>query len=310
MKTDIQKIEGLANQRILLTALNWGIGHLTRTLPLISILQKQGNEVVFAGSLWQREYLAFYFPKMSMLDLPDYPFQFKGQSFIRDLMIGSASLLRHTRTEKLMINRMVKEQKIDVLLSDHRYASRSKKCTSVFITHQYKLPLNKWLWPAQLLHRYWMNLFDQIWLMDDAEHRLAGKLGHSNNAKSCFIGHFSRFSLYQMPVQKEIPLLLIISGPQVYAQEFINYLSTRFQYPCPVICQSGLNLPSHFNRVEGGPLKEDQVILRAKKIVSRCGYSTLMDLEVLKCEAELYATKGQYEQEYLAKLHGFNEKFV
>jgi UDP-N-acetylglucosamine:LPS N-acetylglucosamine transferase len=39
----------------------------------------------------------------------------------------------------------------------------------------------------------------------------------------------------------------------------------------------------------------------ASLIISRCGYSTVMDLAVLKKKSILVPTPGQAEQEYLAK---------
>src|SRR5665811_920349 len=47
------------------------------------------------------------------------------------------------------------------------------------------------------------------------------------------------------------------------------------------------------------------VLLGAKKIICRSGYSTIMDLDALKClqKAELIPTPGQTEQEYLKIVH-------
>ena len=44
------------------------------------------------------------------------------------------------------------------------------------------------------------------------------------------------------------------------------------------------------------------ILMQSKKIIATNGYSTLMDLKYLKKEVELYPTKGQKEQEYLAKV--------
>ena len=52
--------------------------------------------------------------------------------------------------------------------------------------------------------------------------------------------------------------------------------------------------------------EQDVAILSASHIVSRSGYSTIMDLELLKTRATLFPTKGQREQEYLYDLHSGN----
>jgi predicted glycosyltransferase len=47
------------------------------------------------------------------------------------------------------------------------------------------------------------------------------------------------------------------------------------------------------------------VLLGSRKIISRSGYSTIMDLAALNClyKAELIPTPGQTEQEYLKIIH-------
>jgi hypothetical protein len=55
-------------------------------------------------------------------------------------------------------------------------------------------------------------------------------------------------------------------------------------------------------------LKDDELasfLLGSKKIISRSGYSTIMDLDALNCldKAEFIPTPGQTEQEYLYSIH-------
>ena len=47
----------------------------------------------------------------------------------------------------------------------------------------------------------------------------------------------------------------------------------------------------------------NQVLLQSHKIISRSGYTSIMDYDKLSLTAELVATQGQSEQEYLAELH-------
>jgi UDP-N-acetylglucosamine:LPS N-acetylglucosamine transferase len=51
-------------------------------------------------------------------------------------------------------------------------------------------------------------------------------------------------------------------------------------------------------------------LLHAQLIVSRSGYTTLMDLHHLGLGALLVPTPGQPEQEYLAELHGTTGRFI
>jgi predicted glycosyltransferase len=52
-------------------------------------------------------------------------------------------------------------------------------------------------------------------------------------------------------------------------------------------------------------MNNDDLFFESETIISRTGYSTLMDLKILNKKAILYPTKGQKEQEYLAKINQF-----
>lgn len=51
------------------------------------------------------------------------------------------------------------------------------------------------------------------------------------------------------------------------------------------------------------------MICHSAHLISRPGYSTLMDLRVLQRQAVLVPTPGQPEQEYLADIHRNNPQF-
>ena len=61
-----------------------------------------------------------------------------------------------------------------------------------------------------------------------------------------------------------------------------------------------ISLVAHLSDIEMAA-----VLLGAKKIICRSGYSSIMDLSALKClhKAELVPTPGQTEQEYLYSIH-------
>jgi len=51
----------------------------------------------------------------------------------------------------------------------------------------------------------------------------------------------------------------------------------------------------------------EQVISKSEVVLCRSGYSTIMDLSVMNKKVFFIPTKGQFEQEYLAKY--LNERF-
>jgi UDP-N-acetylglucosamine:LPS N-acetylglucosamine transferase len=70
-------------------------------------------------------------------------------------------------------------------------------------------------------------------------------------------------------------------------------------------------LPSHIRYFAFLTHEElNELMLSAKLIICRSGYSSLMDLAVLEKPALLIPTPGQPEQEYLAELHVGAEQFT
>lgn len=301
----------ISNKRILLSALNWGMGHVARTIGLIHKLMDQHNTLFFAGNEHQLTIVKAYFPVIETCELSDYPFEFTlDKSFKMAILHSSISLLKHVKRENIAIDKLVEDFQIDVLISDHRYGCYSRKCTSVFLTHQLQFPLNGWWKLGNYLNNQLMRKFDIIWVPDYPDHRLSGKLSMNNSFKSnsYFIGPLSRF--YRTNGKKKnIDLVIVLSGPDEYALEFAHRLfSKRINLTGVIIGKESLlnqlTLPSNLKPVNSFNWKIcDDYISSARNLVSACGYSTLMDLEFLKCSASLLPTKGQVEQEYLFNLH-------
>ena len=70
-------------------------------------------------------------------------------------------------------------------------------------------------------------------------------------------------------------------------------------------------LPAHLSeyfKPNNNWKETDELLIKTKVIMSYCGYSTIMDVELLQCEAKLIPTKGQLEQMYLAEKLTANKK--
>jgi predicted glycosyltransferase len=111
-------------------------------------------------------------------------------------------------------------------------------------------------------------------------------------------------------VEKTIPTVVIISGPEPYSKQFFKQqfeIANKIKEKTVFIVPPNYPTKSQFEQIEIFPSTDwkftDSIILKAQKIISRSGYSTIMDLNALNVESELIATKGQKEQEYLAELH-------
>ncbi len=293
--------ESIAGKKILISVLNWGMGHVSRSIGLIHLLLKKNNTIIIASSAEQIIVFKEYFPNCTYIHHEGYPFNFKGKgNFSIDLMLQSKSLIHRLKKEKQEVESYVEKFSIDLVLSDHRYGFYHDNVPSVFITHQLNLPLRWYQKSIQLLHRKLINNFHSIWVMDSESNQFAGDLSRKNDFSNLvYIGSFSRFMFYDIPKQKKNHTVYIASGPEIYAKEFVEKFYPKEKNEDAILIAPNDDKFTSWKQ-------KDQIILSACKIVSRSGYSTIMDAYFLKCETEFIPTKGQAEQEYLAKLNKKN----
>lgn len=298
---DMRPID-IRNKNVLLSPLNWGMGHVSRCIGLIHQLLEQENEVIIACDANQQEVFKTYFPELVFVVHSGYPFEFSGKgNFAWDLLKKIRTLQNRLKKELIETKKMVDQYKIDLILSDHRYGFCSEKIPSIFITHQYHLPVSGLQSISDNWHKKRVARFDHVWILDYDDNRLSGKLTEGiQDDRVQFVGPFSRFGIYnEQRVQSEI--VVVISGPEIYAQQFADEMVVK--YPnADFICSKTIQLPKNIRRVSEGWRRQDATILKAKRLISRSGYSTIMDLEVLKIKGELYPTQGQAEQIYLHEL--------
>lgn len=295
------KPETINNKKILISPLNWGFGHVARSIGLIHQLRSQNNQIFVACSLEQKEIYENYFDDLNFIDHNPYPFNFKGKGhFSWDLLISLPSLSKRRKLEHIECEEIVQEFNIDMVIADHRYGFYSKNAISIFVTHQLNLPVSGLESIIQNKHEKLLGNFNWIWILDYEDSRLAGNLSVNKKFDNVvYIGPYSRFTLYDKIPSKNGQTVLIASGPMPYAQQLVGevlksdspdlILGSAHIDPC------GLRLISDWK-------EQDQIIMEAKRIISRSGYSTIMDLEFLNCEAKLIPTPGQAEQEYLKSL--------
>jgi hypothetical protein len=299
-------IESVRNKRILLSPLNWGMGHVARCIGLINKLLLNGNTVIIAGDVRQIEVFLMYFRDIEAIEHDGYPFRFGGKGrFEKDLFFCAPGLLRRLKREKEEVEVYVKNHAIDLVISDHRYGFYSTQVPSIFLSHQLHLPLKgpfKWV---QRVHSRLIKRFDSIWVPDNSNHLFAGKLSRTEGFNHVFfIGPISRFEGVN-PVEKGEVTVAIVSGPLAYAHSFIQTVQNHYAEGEKLVFIGDASLRDYMcaNSLVFLPstdwLKCDHLICSAKKVISRSGYSTLMDLHFLRTSATLVPTEGQSEQLYL-----------
>lgn len=304
--------ESISNQNVLISPLNWGMGHVARSISIIHQLLGQQNQVFVACDNDQKAVFEVYFSNLNFILHHPYPFQFSGKGkWASDLFQQRKKLLERFAQEQKEVEQYIAEFEIEVVLSDHRYGFFSTTKPSVFITHQLHLPLKWFQKPMQFIHRKLIQNFSSVWVLDDEKSTLAGKLSEKISHKDLiYIGWKSRF---QLPGNEPKPCdnLYLVSGPLPYSQDFLNECIEMSKMKLGnnvCIYPSGLTLPSNLPEnlicLTSNDWKlMDSYIRDAKFIVSRSGYSTLMDLKFLNVDCRLIPTPGQLEQIYLAQLH-------
>lgn len=301
----------LKQKRILLSPLNWGMGHVARCIPLIHGLLKNDNVVLIAASKDQQQIFKQYFPNIEYIDHGGYPFNFgeKG-NFALDLAKQFVALRKRMKLELEEVDNYVEQYAIDFIISDHRYGFRSEKTHSILLTHQLNLPVKWYEGWVQKIHHGFLKAFDEIWVPDTPQSDLSGNLSTNSAGMNVhYIGILSRFSLYDRKLEKIYEKVIIASGPSVYAQKYVDEQLKSFKIYenfSALIVPKEISIMAHELNLlyysSENWLESDQIILQTKKIVARSGYSTLMDLFELKIPFSIKPTPGQREQEYLFEL--------
>ena len=296
------------NKRILLSPLNWGMGHISRCIPLIDMLLKNNNTLIVAASIDQQEIFTQYFPKLEYITHSGYPFKFgKRGNFSLDLAVRFHALRKRLKLEKKEVKTYIEKFDFDILISDHRYGFCSDSIFSILLTHQLNLPVRWYEGWVQKLHERFLANFDEIWIPDSPNSDLSGDLSQNIAGwKVEYIGALSRFSLYETLEVKTRQEVIIVSGPEIYGK---NYLQEQAKILDASKSEAIFILPkalagetknlTHKYLLSDDWLACDQLILNAAKVTARSGYSTLMDLFVLKVPFSITPTPYQREQHYL-----------
>ena len=103
-------------------------------------------------------------------------------------------------------------------------------------------------------------------MLDDEKSTLAGKLSENCPENGCYIGIYSRFSVYSDVVEKWIDEVMVVSGPEVYAQELIrHFLEQKDRISnLTIVHSTSVQLPEGVHAFSGSWKEKDAVIRKAK----------------------------------------------
>ena len=221
------------------------------------------------------------------------------------------SIISTITKEKRMVKKLIEKENIKGIISDNRFGAISKKIPSVYITHQLNVLSGITTSISSKLHQKIICQFDECWVPDLEEKlNFSGKLGHlkKHHFNIKYIGILSRFRQQKHPIKYD--LMVVLSGPEPQRTLLENRLLTELRtFKGTVLFVRGvlsnktkIKAPANFKTVNYFLSSElEKALNQSRVIISRSGYTTLMDLAVLGKKVFFIPTPGQPEQEYLAK---------
>jgi hypothetical protein len=314
-------------RHVLFGTSGWGLGHATRDLVLIRALLEAGCRVtVVATGAAQTVLRRELGDACRYLDWPDMPSTI-ARSTLRFLVRTTLAVPRILGVwlgEQRRLRRLLRTERVDLIVSDHRYGLVTGRVPCYFISHspRYIAP-----WRSRSMENL-MEWFIARWLRpvrriivpdddaDESDGGLSGEMSHATRfvprERLAFIGILS--SLGRRECERDVDLFISVSGPEpqrtLFEETALAQLPAlkgegrivlalgRPDRPAPAVPE-GVEVYSYLDR-DG----QEAVMNRARLVVCRSGYTTLMELAELGRPALLVPTPGQTEQLYLAETLG------
>jgi uncharacterized protein (TIGR00661 family) len=303
------------------------LGHATRSLPIIRKLLREGEDLTIVSHGNSLEFLKEELrgEEIKYFDIKDYPIpvsETKGEFIAKSFIYWPRFMRRMNRGIKF-VTRLSERERFDVILSDGRYDIYSRRIPSYLITHQVRI-LNPFKlkileFGSEIFNLFFLKRFRKFLIPDYENDDLSGRLSHDlkliKKNHLSYIGVLSDFK--KREIGKDIDYLFSLTGPEPQRgilerilMEQVKELDGRKIFtlgrPDLIRVEKEGNIKIHgiVNKE-----KREELMNRAKLIISRSGYSTIMDLAVIKTKALLIPTPGQIEQEYLADFHNRKGNF-
>jgi hypothetical protein len=304
----------LMPKKILVAPLDWGLGHATRCVPLIRALLANGHTVLLGVTPLTEKILGVEFPQLQRFQISATEIEYSTY-----LPVWASILLDYNRLKKVvkeettLAEKIVKEHGVDVIISDNRYGFFCKGIKNIFITHQLWIKSPVMEKTANSMNHTYMKNFDEVWVPDLADDKLnlTGELAHGKKPEVPvhYIGVLSRFKQRPADLDRPYQFTFLISGAEpkrsLFEEEVVHYLNI-FRGKFALVRGTDKKLDFIMRNLNCDvfdlPDKDtlEKVIANSRMIVSRSGYSTVMDLVTMQRPAFFYPTTGQTEQTYLA----------
>ena len=312
-------------QVVLISPLDWGLGHATRSIPIISHYLRMGFRIIIGGNGRSGKLLQQTFPELPFVVIPASEIHYPAHSFwLIPVLISQLPAMFYTIIrEHQVLKRVIKKYQINAVISDNRYGLFNRHTYNIIITHQLAFRLHGLLrlaeYPLHLLIRRLIGKFDECWIPDFANpyYNISGMLSHRYKlpVKTRFIGLLSRFSNvsedFRNNMHQLYSLVVVLSGPEPRHSRLVAKIAEEASLlQCKTLIIAGMPVKMAVNEHLSNPnlsivphladIDFKKVLQQADVIVCQAGYSSIMDLVTIGCRAILIPTPNQPEQQYLA----------
>jgi hypothetical protein len=300
-----------ASTKDLFCPLNWGLGHATRTIPLIKEALAKGHEVHIASDGLAGKLLQAEFPQCKYFEIPGYGVSYPFKSMRWNIIFQWPGILWAIWRERQWIKKKMEDEGYDRIISDNRYGCWHSEAENIIITHQINPPTNAWLTDkvATLISRWFLRPYQEVWIPDDDKLRITGKMTANAPKHARFIGFLSRMKKVDM--KKKDGVLMVLSGPEPQRTYFEKQLISQIEpLAIPFKLVRGVtdgtmgwrSLGKHGQVTDFLTHQElEKELAQAEVVIGRSGYTSIMDYIETGVKAIMVPTPGQYEQEYLAE---------
>ncbi len=307
----------MKRKRILIAPLDWGLGHATQCIPLINEMIMKDVEVVVAADNRPAELLKKIFPDIEHIRFPGYTISYPvNANMAWTIFRQLPKIFKGIIEEHTLLKSIINEKKIDAIISNNRWGVYSNDIPSIFVAHQLRIMLSRYIrwgqWIVDFANGRLIKPFTEVWVPDtDAENNLSGELSHNSilPKNSFFIGPLSHLKKIDT-VKKERDIIVVLSGPEPQRSLFETLIVDQLKRTTlSALVVRGM--PEQFSVMKlsdtltmVSSMTSDDLstaIASSRIIISRSGYSTIMDLSTLGAKAIFVPTPQQTEQEYLAE---------
>ncbi len=301
-------------KKILIAPLDWGWGHATRCLPIIDYLLSKKINVVVAGNENYKKFIEEKYPTLPFIFLKGYDVKYASSAKLLGIKIAFQlpKIISRIYYENRWLKKQQELEQFDAVISDNRFGLFTKKCISIFITHQVEIetPLLKKI--VNKLNWFFIKKYHELWIADYQENSFAGNLSTlTKKFPAKFLGNLSQLSSVKKDKEKTIDMLCILSGPEpqrsIFEKIIISIFKKSNNKNC-VLIQGLKSISVEISKNENMTIipfansnEIEHYFQQSKIIICRSGYSTIMDLVKQHKNAVLIPTPGQSEQEYLGK---------